>query len=229
MGSVINGIVFSDSFVRVVTKGDAPNLQQLALSELIHLENIQRQVVQKFGLLVRGAITIGQVFVESNIVFGPALVRAVELEERYTHRMPVILLDHNIDTLIKTKERKDVPKTLEESSRFTQDGAPTSILNHSNILSLGLGWGNRDEGKKRTIDFLTAQRSTILRGTEQYTEVPDILDKYKWFACYHNSEIRKGKRLKHFQTEYKELCEQLNTEDEMPGVNSVEFHFQTWN
>ena len=229
MQSVIDGSTFSDSFVRVVLKGDAPDLQQLAMSELIHLENIQRQIIHKFGLFVRGAITIGQIFIENNIIVGPALVRAVELEERYTNRMPVILLDHNIDILIKLKEKKDVPKTLEEASRFTQNGNPISILNYSNIFSLGLGIGNRDEGKKRALDFLAEQRCVILNAIEQFTDKPDILSKYKWLACYHNREIHKAEQLKNFQPEYKELCKQLVTEHDVPDVDNFEFYFQTWN
>jgi len=233
--SDVDGIAFSDSFVRVVMQGDAPDLQILAMSEFCHLENMQRLIIREFGLLVRGAITIGEFFIEDNIVFGPALVRAVGLEKHCAKRipdtngMPVILLDHNIDILTKITNKKDVPQTLKEASQFTREGNPVSILNYCKIMSLGLGVGNFDDGKKRTINFLTKQRNVILTAIERFTGNLNVLDKYKWLACYHNREIHKLKSCLHFQPEYNELCEQLVTEDDIPGVNDIEFYFQTWN
>lgn len=226
--SDVDGIAFSDSFVRVVMEGNAPDVKVLVMSELCHLENIQRHLIQTFGLLVRGAVTIGRIFIENNIVFGPAVIRAVDLEENCTKKMPVVLLDHNIDMLIKKKDKKDVPKTLEEASHFTQDGNPSCILNYGKIFLSKLSIENGEETKKRAIDFLTKQREVILSAIKQYTGNQSILDKYKWLACYHNRKIHEVKSLIHFQSEYRELCEQLVTEDDILGVDS-KFCFQTWN
>jgi hypothetical protein len=80
---------FSDNVV-ISEPVDGPNFQFL-LFRLGYL-----QVIAAWsGILVRGAITIGDIVHDENIVFGPALNRAYELESKQAV-YPRIILDPNI-------------------------------------------------------------------------------------------------------------------------------------
>jgi len=67
------------------------------------IKRIQQKIIRDFQVPVRGAMTIGKIFIENGIVFGPALVRAVELEKTATKRMPIIILDHCVTSLLTLK------------------------------------------------------------------------------------------------------------------------------
>ena len=56
------------------------------------------------GWLVRGGITIGNFFIDDMIVWGPALVRAYELEDKLAN-YPRVLLDTPIVDLLKSKSQ----------------------------------------------------------------------------------------------------------------------------
>lgn len=64
--------------------------------EFVHFALIQAAAAQLFaaaeGFFVRGGITVGQIFHDRNVVFGPALNRAYELESRHS-KYPRLTVD----------------------------------------------------------------------------------------------------------------------------------------
>jgi hypothetical protein len=60
------------------------------------------------GIFVRGGITVGDIYSDDRMLFGPALIRAYDLERR-TAKWPVLA----IDPLLVEAMRTDLPETLE--------------------------------------------------------------------------------------------------------------------
>jgi hypothetical protein len=72
--------IFSDLAVRSIPVADE-SLGWLLGFESHCLQYIQKSVLH-LGMIVRGAVTVGEINSDNRLVFGPALVRAYELEKR---------------------------------------------------------------------------------------------------------------------------------------------------
>ena len=82
---------FSDNFIILIPKNKKTNEYQ-AIKALVYLMALfQLRFLEKYSILVRGSITMGEVFLNKNIVFGEGLLRAVELENKAV--FPRIILD----------------------------------------------------------------------------------------------------------------------------------------
>lgn len=82
-------IAFSDSIVRV-RYYDAEYNEGSLFHELIALVHMQAELANS-GVFVRGGVSIGDIFLEENEVFGPALVRAYDLKSQYANAPRIII------------------------------------------------------------------------------------------------------------------------------------------
>ncbi|WP_150636788.1 hypothetical protein [Pseudomonas fluorescens] len=79
----ICSVAFSDSIVRVRFL-DGDNLRYPighVLSEINDLGLIQGELISE-NIILRGALTIGEIYLNQGIIFGPAMVTAYELESK---------------------------------------------------------------------------------------------------------------------------------------------------
>lgn len=74
--------IFSDNIMLCLSVGNDEEEIQRAIVFLLEVASIQRGLILEHGLLVRGGITIGELFINEDIVFGQGLVEAVELESK---------------------------------------------------------------------------------------------------------------------------------------------------
>lgn len=74
-------IGFSDSIVRVrfLDGGNTKHSTGHVLHEILDLCHIQGELI-KHDVLLRGGMTVGDIFLKDRTIFGPAMVRAYELE-----------------------------------------------------------------------------------------------------------------------------------------------------
>ena len=82
-------------------RGDRAEKHRLGVvfHELSDLGHIQVNLLAK-GVLVRGALTLGQITVDRDLVFGPGLARAYQLESKEA-RFPRIIVDPIVLTSLK--------------------------------------------------------------------------------------------------------------------------------
>ena len=80
---------FSDSIVRV-RPYDAKYSEGSLFHELINLVHMQADLANS-GVFVRGGMSIGEIFFEQNAVFGPALIRAYDLESQYANVPRIVI------------------------------------------------------------------------------------------------------------------------------------------
>ena len=94
--------VYSDNFLFYFEEEKQEKFADFnALSSLAALlSSIQIKILEKYSILIRGAITKGEFFADKDIVFGQALIRAVELENSVAV-YPRIIVDKNIFPLEK--------------------------------------------------------------------------------------------------------------------------------
>lgn len=168
----------------------APPGSQL-FDQLLHIVHAQARLVIDEGILIRGAVTIGRVVKGSGQLFGPAVVRAYELE-RDDAKYPRIIIEDRIFDVLR--------------------GLPGAWLNDErtdmcDILCLT----RRDIDGRRFVDYLRAARGelydpafyrvclarhngVIRKGLQRYSRNCRIRCKYEWLKRYHEATIDRMNR-----------------------------------
>ena len=160
------------------------------LSELVDLMYIQMECIAN-GLFVRGAMTIDYLHVGPELegpFFGPALIRAYEMEENEVI-FPRIAVENKIVERLKSDKSlwweghtlkyelgsfAEITKTDESGLRF--------------IDYLNAGPGNFDEGYAGYFAFLETHKNLIEKGLSS-TDSKNTIKKFNWLKNYHNNRI----------------------------------------
>ncbi|SNT63916.1 hypothetical protein SAMN05421812_11628 [Asanoa hainanensis] len=151
--------VFSD-LVCIAAPKDSPQ----ALSLVLESVAVVLAIFASNGVLVRGGVTIDSFFCAENLVFGPAIVRAVRLEHETA--MPRVALADEVRDQAAQLDRDDEPLPL------ATDLADDSVFVH--FLPFLNGPGRMTF--RRQIERLSG-RSDVS---------PDVVSKAHWLAAYYN-------------------------------------------
>jgi hypothetical protein len=168
--------VFSDLAVRSVRVADN-DLDWLLNWELSALAYVQRELLNE-GVIVRGAATVGQISCDRKFVFGPALVRAYELEESIAV-FPRIVFDPAIAARFgreKEQERDDNPFAWNAALCHDFDG----VL-FVDYLRFPVDLGD--------FTFLRTHKNAIVSGAKEFCTKDSAAQKYVWLANYHNRVV----------------------------------------
>lgn len=167
---------FSDNILIVY-----PEVSEGALgnSFFITLADFQSELL-RHGIIVRGAITIGDIHIGEDIIFGNGLVEAYKLENEKAI-VPRIILSDSVLSLC-----RHYHKSYGEDSPFTRvllkDADGITFLNYLHNPYLGGSEYNNVVGSylkehKRLIEDRLTEFSSNLR----------IFSKYVWLGNYHNT------------------------------------------
>jgi hypothetical protein len=127
------------------------------------------------GYFIRGAISVGDLYVDEDIVFGPALMEAVRAEKQLAVFPRVVLCDSAEEPFQAELEDKKVLNVLIDSDRRVF----IDYLNASVMIA--------QPGGPVFTEFLEGHKTTIVAKLEQFTNKPYIRAKYEWAAIYHNA------------------------------------------
>ena len=187
--------LFSDSIIisyPVYGGGNAFNI-------LLDIAHICIEILHK-GYIFRGGVTCGDLFHFRNVCFGPALNRAVKLENDAC--FPRIIIDQCVldsglmfpgiaNSKESEKEYLDYLIQNDNGSFFLNDDFSGIILNY-------LALYNEFDSWEEYRNFIYGVRSLILSEYGKAFQIMDlcgrqkILNKYKWFANYFNSVVMKN-------------------------------------
>lgn len=181
--------IVSDAIVRITPNAIDPVTKMSELfNELIVLKEIQIECLQR-GLLLRGATTVGPMYVDpdpAGPVFGPALVEAFEMESREViypriavHGDVIDRYRHAADAALAASHAVDREMV---ALLLTQDGAGLSYIDYIRVIVDDLNWGP-DE----VFVFLQAHRKLVETGLQFPTG--SIRRKFTWLRDYHNRSI----------------------------------------
>jgi hypothetical protein len=93
---------FSDLLLRFRPIIDVKDISQAVISELVDICFAQATLLRD-GILLRGAVTLGELFWDDNHVFGPGLVRAYEIESRLS-TYPRIVVEPEVNRYLEAEE-----------------------------------------------------------------------------------------------------------------------------
>lgn len=211
-------VSFSDSIVRVrkiETEANKKSPGGLLFQEIISLVHAQGELID-FDIVVRGGITIGEIFISENIVFGPGVIKAYELENKYA-KYPRIILDPE---LIHEYKNNNLLKAqwhdLQEESEIL-----TSMLKQGDDGMWFVNYAKAIETELDDLDmypiFLKRHKEVILAGAKHHEKLNDVLSKFIWMAHYHNQLVSKieKKWFKYYSLKINDLL--INSE-ELPAL-----------
>lgn len=167
-------ITFSDSAV-ISCPADRDDLFFLLL-KLIHL---QMELIP-FGILLRGAITNGELYHERDIVFGPAMNEAYEMEDKVAVYPRIIINEKAITQYVeyvsgdegRLQYLKDLIKKDKDGIWFLD------ILRQQEEI---------DGSYYNYIEWLSSFRVIIINGLQH--EKLNVRVKYQWLSTYFNEVV----------------------------------------
>jgi hypothetical protein len=152
------------------------------------------------GFFIRGGISIGQLFMDENVVFGPALLDARKIEDEISRDPRIVLSQHVYEIIRNCCTRYFAEPYFSPHNKtilIDPDGQP--YLNYLDCLveedtgGLIFNWQGIKKHKKQ-IEF----------NLKRYRSNPKIWAKYHWLVNYHNyfcnqyndiKEFKKNKRM----------------------------------
>lgn len=134
---------------------------------LERIGKFQRNMVHR-KLPVRGAVTVGKLHHKGNQVFGPALVRAYELESKVT-KTPRVIIDESIIEAINAHHSAPMVLKQDADERQFIDFLSTEIDSHFvlDFNMVEIGYGSIQEMRK------------------QHVNNASVLPKLDWLADYY--------------------------------------------
>ena len=132
------------------------------------------------GIVLRGGVTVGKHFADNEVNFGPALVRAVALEQGA--KPPRVVLDDAVLAVV-DDHFKDHFSLTENPFHRELMRAPDG---HVFISYLGAVFEADDMAEAHEMLVLHRAALAEMLNAHQHGTV-DVVDKYEWLVSYHNS------------------------------------------
>lgn len=182
---------FSDCCVRstpVIRSDGEWNCFGLVSQEVLQLSHAILNLIPREKVLVRGAITIGPIRHDESKIYGPALVRAYELEAGIA-QFPRVILEPRLVAQMKTNPRlvtlgnevKDELATMQQCITKGSDGIYF-------IDYLRLAESENDSGEDFLL-FLGKHRDIIQQRSVAFGAKPKLALKFNWLIEYHNTFV----------------------------------------
>jgi hypothetical protein len=95
-------VFFSDSIVRV-RPFDGEYRDGSLFHEIIDLVHAQAELAHQ-GIFIRGGLTVGEIHQSNDVIFGPAMVRAYDLESSFAN-YPRIVIDPDVFKALRSDQR----------------------------------------------------------------------------------------------------------------------------
>lgn len=178
-------ISFSDSVIRARPCGG--DVIASLVHELGELAVAQWELMNS-KILVRGGMTVGDVLMVPGRAFGPAFIRAYEMETGWA-RSPRIVLDPTTVERIRQQfqtsgqsQRRKLLLTIRQSIMYDQDGL--WFVDY-------IGAAFKRLGEDAHWSTLLRQRDTIIAGVNSLKAESHVWAKYLWLIRYFNVSVKK--------------------------------------
>ena len=130
------------------------------------------------GFFMRGALAVGDMFVDRDIIFGAPLVHAHRAESCLADTPRILLTDSATEFVLS----RVGPNPTAHSPYFRkilrdEDGRP--FINY-------LDSSYQTSGEGPILDLIEEHREATVKALERFGNDPDIRPKYNWVAKYHN-------------------------------------------
>jgi hypothetical protein len=157
-------------------------------SQILRMVHAQATLLFDEGILLRGGITVGDVARSYGQLFGPAVVRGYDLENKVA-RFPRIVVGEEV------LEEMNSNSTLWVHDQETDTRALKALLRKDFDGDWFVDYLRAIEGelddRGEYPGYLTRHEEFIEHGLAEYRQSASVLAKFKWLREYHNHTARR--------------------------------------
>ena len=179
---------FSDSFVISFKYGESG----ISLSLIETLQQLQKDLITKYKIIVRGGMTIGKLYHTEDYIFGPAMNEAYKLESEVAIYPRIILSEklreHIADFPDEIFERYEEINESYIKNCLRRDSDNLFYIDYFKYNDIG-------DISKEEKKFVIALYDLISKNLKHYNE-EKVLQKYKWMQEKYNFYATKLKNMK---------------------------------
>lgn len=170
---------FSDTVIRSMP--ETTHYPRNFIFELRSILHAQIALIPE-GIPIRGAVTIGDIVQSWGVVYGPAVVRAYELEGRKGAPPRIIIDEETWTTLQPAIDEEDLDRELRDLIKIEES---TIYLDYLRACEFELNVPEQEYPI-----FLSLHRDFIRNALTRYAFKPQIRAKYEWLREYHERTLR---------------------------------------
>lgn len=161
-------------------------------SQLIHLVHAQAILLADEGLVIRGGVTAGKFVKSWGQLFGPAIIRAYELESKIADYPRIVVGPEVLEELaanpgLWVHDRKTDQVAVRRLLRKDDDGQ--FFIDYLRVI--------RDEVDDPVAGynwFLSRHEALIAERLQRYSKNPRVRRKYEWMERYHADVLSRLRR-----------------------------------
>jgi hypothetical protein len=174
-----NYVNFSDLIVHTIPiHSDQNRIENIVLAEIQYIAMVQAVLIEK-GLLLRGAITIGNIERTYGVLFGPGLISAYELERDYAQYSRIIVDGQLLDRF----RSKHSLRALARYVRLDDDGL--MFLDYLGVMQDAL-----KNDQKSYYRLVETHKKLVDKNLLKFEKNRKVRSKYLWLTKYHNATVR---------------------------------------
>lgn len=170
---------FSDTVIRSM-----PEAEHYPWNFIFELRSVLQAQIALIpqGILIRGAITIGDAVQSWGRVYGHAVIRAYELEDQKALFPRVIIDDEALERLLPAIKKEGLDSDL---ARLLRREGSVVYLDYLSACEAELNVPEQEYPI-----FLALHRDLIVKGLANNAGRPAVLAKYEWLRDYHERVLR---------------------------------------
>jgi len=179
---------FTDNVVIGMPISEDPELDLWLMFSLTAA--FQRELVSS-GFFVRGAVALGEAYMDDEIVFGDALLRAYEGENTLARDPRIILTDSAMDLVRLHLNYCGKTEDSPYNDVLLKDADGQTFINYMEIVIEG-------RERKQVRGNFRRHKQVVETQLQRFNGQPRIWSKYAWVAAYHDflvGDLRLGKSL----------------------------------
>lgn len=186
----IKYITFSDTIIRA-TNIKSPSNQRystgIVFTELLRIVHTYATLIQE-GILVRGSVTLGDLYINVDLIFGPGLIRAYKLESQFAFYPriivdPCLLKELDQEKLLVSKQHDLETEKEHLSQLLRKDIDGIYYIDYLRAIE------SEVDHPCDYYEFLAKHKSLIKSSSSSMTSIESRSAKTCWLAHYHNSVI----------------------------------------
>lgn len=171
--------IFTDNFVF-----GHPWFDQFGETELGNIFEVLSHIQFTFiksNIFIRGAISMSDLYMDENIVLGPAIIESYKLESEKSIS-PRIILSKEVEDIVKKhinyySEHNSSP----QSKEYLIDVDGYCFINYLFIL-----FYDKNIPENKLVDEMTKHKDPVILNLNLYKDDFKLFEKYSWTAAYHN-------------------------------------------